>query len=165
MAATIRPVNWRCDSAAIMSFQKEIYETNFPGFRMSVRFLRDYEQQLKAATRTSSERLLVLELEGQVVGFIWLALIVTMVDPLVGYIKNIYVAPELRGRGYARQLLAEADEWFRSHGCPKASLDASICNTRAVHLYLSCGYEPARYRMEKRYEGSPVSFSGGGEER
>ena len=164
MAALIRAANWRSDGPAILSFQKEIYETNFTGFRMGVRFLRDYEQQLKAALRSSSERVLVLEVDGEVAGFIWLALLVTMVDPLVGYIKNIYVVPTLRGRGYARQLLAEADAWFRSHGCPKAALDATISNTRAVQLYLSTGYEPVRYRMEKSYHEGWTGRLGLGEE-
>lgn len=147
----LREFRWRTDREAVLSFQAEIYERNFPGFQITPQFLRDYEQQIKHATRHPSEHLLVLEEEGGVCGFIWLALITTMVEPFVGYIKNIYVAPRLRGQGYGKRLLQAADEWFQARGCTKVCLDASVCNTRAVELYRLAGYEPVRYRMEKTY--------------
>jgi putative acetyltransferase len=74
-----------------------------------------------------------------------------MVDPLVGYVKNIYIAPEVRGQGYAKMLLEAADEWFRFRGCTKATLDVSVCNEEAVSLYQSAGYEIIRHRMEKSF--------------
>ncbi len=151
MPPHIRAMNWRTDRAAVLSFQKEIYETNFPGFRMSVGFLRDYEAQLRQALRSQMERVMVLEDEQGVCGLVWLSLITTMVEPLVGYIKNIYVAPRLRGAGWGRALLDEADRWFQQNGCPKAALDATIANERAVNTYLQTGYVPVRYRMEKHY--------------
>lgn len=156
MSARLRPLNWRTDRVAVMSFQKEIYETNFPGFQITPTFLRDYEYQLKQATRSPAERMLVLEDDEGICGFIWMALVTTMVDPLVGYIKNIYVAPRLRNQGWGQQLLAAADEWFQGHGCPRAALDASVCNQHAVRTYLKWGYEPARYRMEKLYLAAPT---------
>jgi ribosomal protein S18 acetylase RimI-like enzyme len=149
--AQLREFNWRTDREAIMGFQTEIYENNFPGFQISPGFLRDYEQQIRTATRHPGEHLLVLQDEQGICGFVWLALITTMVEPYVGYIKNIYVAPRLRGQGYGKVLLNAADEWFRSRGCSKASLDASVCNERAVGVYVAAGYEPTRYRMEKSY--------------
>lgn len=151
MPPQIRAMNWRTDRTAVLAFQKEIYETNFPGFRMTVSFLRDYEVQLKQALRSQMERVLVLEDEQGVCGLLWLSLITTMVEPLVGYIKNIYVAPRVRGEGWGRALLNEADRWFRQNGCPKAALDATIANERAVSTYIRAGYAPARYRMEKHY--------------
>lgn len=151
MPVVIREMNWRSDREAVLSFQQEVYETNFPGFRISGAFLRDYEQQLRQALRTASERLLVLDHDGEVAGFLWLALLATAVDPCVGYIKNVYVAPQLRGQGYGRRLLEVADEWFRANGCRRGTLDASVCNERAVEIYENAGYRPVRYRMEKIY--------------
>jgi len=149
----VREINWRTDRTAVLDFQTEIYETNFPGFRMNQMFLKDYEQQLRRALKHPGEYLVVLEDDdSSVCGFLWAALITTMVEPFVGYIKNIYVAPHLRGRGLGKLLLDTADEWFRSNGCTKASLDASLCNTHAIDLYKAHGYVPVRYRMEKKYE-------------
>jgi len=145
----LRELRWRTDRDAILGFQAEIYETNFPGFRMNPTFLRDYEQQLRQALRHPSEHLMVLQDGEGVCGFLWVALINTMVEPFVGYIKNVYVAPRLRGKGYGRMLLAAADQWFRNRGCAKASLDASACNPRAVEVYEAAGYATVRMRMEK----------------
>jgi ribosomal protein S18 acetylase RimI-like enzyme len=147
----IRKLNWRSDREAVLGFQKEIYESNFPGFVMTPGFLREYEQQLRNALRATGEYVAVLEDEGQVIGFIWLALIATMVEPLMGYIKNIYLLPEWRGQGFARRLLEEGDRWFQACGCERVALDASVCNERAVGLYQQAGFEAVRYRMEKSY--------------
>lgn len=148
----VRDLNWRTDRDVVLGFQTEIYESNFPGFQMNPMFLRDYEQQIRRALRHPGERLMVLEDEEGVCGFLWISLITTMVEPFVGYIKNIYVAPRLRGQGLGRRLLEAADEWFRGNGCTKASLDASLCNTHAVEVYEAWGYVPVRYRMEKSYD-------------
>jgi ribosomal protein S18 acetylase RimI-like enzyme len=149
MTPHLREFRWRTDRDAVLGFQAEIYEMNFPGFRIHAAFLRDYEQQLRQSLRHPSEHLMVLEDGEGLCGFLWVALINTMVEPFVGYIKNIYVAPRLRARGYGRMLLSAADQWFRSRGCTKASLDASACNGRAVAVYEAAGYAAVRVRMEK----------------
>ena len=146
--AQLREFRWRTDRDAVLDFQTEIYELNFPGFRMDMHFMRGYEQQIRQATRHPGEHLLVLEDEHGICGFLWIALIATMVEPFVGYIKNIYVAPRLRGRGYGKMLLEAAEKWFKQKGCTKAALDASVCNAHAVGIYEAAGYEPERYRME-----------------
>ena len=150
MPPRIREFRWPADRDAVLHFQYEVYETNFPGFVVTERFLRDYAAQLRAAARSPYEKMYVLEDDaGRVCGFLWIEVRATMVDPIVGYIKNVYVAPELRGQGYGKMLLEVAERWFRSQGCRKATLDVSVCNERAVRLYESMGYCPARYRMEK----------------
>lgn len=158
----LREFRWRTDREGILGFQAEIYETNFPGFQMSPGFLHDYETQIRRADRHPAEHMFVLEDEHGLCGFVWIALITTMVEPFVGYIKNIYVAPRLRGQGCGKMLLDAADDWFRRNGCTKASLDASLCNERAIQIYHAAGYEPVRYRMEKVYE--PMAHMNDGED-
>lgn len=155
MPPHLREFRWRTDRDVVMGFQKEIYETNFPGFTMTTVFLRDYEQQIRQALRHPSEHVMVLEDEQGVCGFLWVCLINTMVEPMVGYIKNVYVVPRLRGQGYGRMLLEAAEKWFRQQGCRKTSLDASVCNPRAVSVYEAAGYRPVRHRMEKTIEPEP----------
>jgi ribosomal protein S18 acetylase RimI-like enzyme len=149
MPPTLREFRWRTDRDEVLGFQAEIYETNFPGFQVGQAFLRDYEAQIRKALRHPGERLMVLADEDGLCGFMWLALVTTMVEAFVGYIKSIYIAPRLRSKGYARMMLSAADEWFRQQGCRKASLDASACNPHAIDVYEAAGYQPVRYRMEK----------------
>jgi len=145
----IRQFDLRRDLQAVLQFQHEIYERNFPGFEVNQKFLNDFARQLRAADRSPAERLWVLEIADQIRGFVWGALITSMIDEFLGYIKNVYVAPELRGQGYGHRLLETAEEWFRTEGAPKAVLDASVCNQQALSLYTKAGYCTGRLRMEK----------------
>ena len=137
------------DLQAVLQFQHEIYERNFPGLEVNQKFLNDFARQLRVADRSPAERLWVLEIADQIRGFMWGALITSMIDEFVGYIKNVYVAPELRGQGYGHRLLETAEEWFRAEGAPKAALDASVCNQQALSFYAKAGYCTERLRMEK----------------
>jgi len=145
----IRRFNLRRDLQTVLQFQYETYERNFPGLEVDQEFLGDFARQLRSAARSPAEQLWVMEENGQVHGFVWGALITSMVDEFVGYIKNVYVAPKARGQGYARQLLEKVEEWFRAEGAPKAALDASTCNRQALSLYSNAGYITRRVRMEK----------------
>jgi ribosomal protein S18 acetylase RimI-like enzyme len=146
----VRDFRWPQDRNAVLGFQYEVYETNFPGFRVTKAFLDDFALQLREAAHNPTEKMYVLDDDGRVCGFVWLEIRSTMIDPIVGYIKNIYVAPELRGQGYGRLLLATAEEWLRHRGSQKVSLDVSVCNERAVRFYQAMGYQTTRYRMDKR---------------
>jgi len=155
VAPEIKELNWRKHSRDVLEFQREIYETNFPGFQADERFLRDYGNDIRRSLNSPSEGLYVLEDQGRACGFLWVSLISTLVDPCIGYIRNIYVAPQLRGEGFGRWLLELAENWCRRHGVERISLDASCCNERAVSIYQRCGFDVVRVRMEKRLEPSP----------
>ncbi len=98
--------------------------------------------------------LYVLEQDRQLVGFIWGAMMATLVDDRVGYIKNVYVAPHLRGSGEAQRLMDAIEEWMWDQGAEKIMLDASVINARAVAFYEKLGYDVERVRMVKRPSGA-----------
>ena len=147
--AKIKAFNWRDHGPPVLRFQFEVYERNFQGFRVTQAFLADYERQLRQALRNPFEGLWVLEEGGEVVGFVWAAIMATLVDERLGYIKNLYVTPRVRGQRYGERLLAAAEEWMRQSGCPRAALDVTVDNETAVALYRRSGYCLKRYRMEK----------------
>lgn len=146
----LRPFNLRRDLDAVLEFQYEVYETNFPGFRVDRFFREDYARDLRRAARDPGEAMYVLEEEGKLCGFIWGAIMTTLVDPRVGYIKNVYVAPHLRGTGQAERMMAALEQWLFDMGADKVMLDASTCNPRAVRFYERIGYVTERVRMVKR---------------
>ncbi|MBM3498462.1 MAG: GNAT family N-acetyltransferase [Armatimonadetes bacterium] len=145
----VRELNFHRDIETILRFQVEIYETNFPGFRVTATFLRDYRRQLRRVSRQWSEGLFVLDDGQQPRGFLWVGLITTLISPTIGYIKNIYIAPELRGQGWGRELLRTAEQWAAERGATEIELDASVCNEEAVRMYESAGYGTRRLRMAK----------------
>jgi GNAT superfamily N-acetyltransferase len=61
-------------------------------------------------------------------------------EPGVVEIKRMYVAPELRGRGVARELLAALEDAARELGYERARLDTGPKQPQAEHLYRSAGY-------------------------
>lgn len=160
---TLRPFNARRDLEQVLDFQVEVYEVNFPGFRVDDYFRQDYARDLRRAARDPNETMQVLEQDGRLCGFIWAAVISTIVDPRVGYIKNVYVAEHLRGRGQADRLMSAAEEWLAAQGINKIMLDASVVNQRAVVFYERLDYVTERVRMVKRFvrPAGPERFSGG----
>jgi ribosomal protein S18 acetylase RimI-like enzyme len=146
---SIREFHFNRDAEAVLRFQVEIYETNFPGFRVTETFLRDYRRQLRRASRQWTEGLFVVDDGEGPRGFLWVGLMSTMVSPAVGYIKNIYVTPDLRGCGWGRELLRAAEKWALERGGTEIELDASVCNDEAVRMYETAGYETRRLRMVK----------------
>lgn len=57
-------------------------------------------------------------------------------------IKRMYVAPEIRGRGVARRLLAELERAARARGYGELRLGTGLSQPEAIALYASAGYEP-----------------------
>jgi GNAT superfamily N-acetyltransferase len=56
------------------------------------------------------------------------------------YIKRMWVAPEARGLGLGRRLLAELESHARRHGATVAHLETNRSLTEAIELYRSSGW-------------------------
>ena len=61
-------------------------------------------------------------------------------EPGVAEIKRMYVVPDARGRGLARQLLAAVENTARELGYERARLDTGATQPHARALYESAGY-------------------------
>ncbi len=64
--------------------------------------------------------------------------------PSEGFVQYLGVAPDRRGRGLGRRLLAQALRWFQESGMPQASLTVEDRNTGARGLYESVGFSVFR---------------------
>ena len=61
----------------------------------------------------------------------------------VGYLEGIYVMPEHRHRGIARQLLCACEAWAKSRGCGEFASDCELTNTRSLRFHLNTGVREA----------------------
>jgi GNAT superfamily N-acetyltransferase len=61
-------------------------------------------------------------------------------DTKIAEVKSMFVAPDYRGSGLGRRILARLDEIALEHGCRAVRLDTSDYLTPAVGLYRSAGY-------------------------
>ncbi len=58
----------------------------------------------------------------------------------VGYLEGLYVDPDLRQQGLARQLVAAAEDWVCRQGCSEMASDCLIDNTESLTMHLALGY-------------------------
>src|SRR5436190_269665 len=68
-----------------------------------------------------------------------------------GFIYDVWVAPDRRGKGVGKFLVEWASDWARQRGYRKIKLEVSETNTRARHVYESLGF-----RAERRYMGKSL---------
>ena len=59
----------------------------------------------------------------------------------VGYLEGIYVGPEHRHEGVARQLLQACESWAKSRGCTEFASDCELTNTNSLRFHLGVGFE------------------------
>lgn len=102
-------------------------------------------RRLRIAPRfTGTNRfLLARDAAGAAVGLCW----VVLYDPgngLEAEIAELYVRPEARGRGIAKQLAAEAMALIRAQGVTFASVWTRGDNPAALAVYRAAGFAPTQ---------------------
>jgi aminoglycoside 6'-N-acetyltransferase I len=58
----------------------------------------------------------------------------------VAFLEGIYVVPQARRSGVARELVAAAESWALGMGCPELASDAPIENTASHALHCALGF-------------------------
>ena len=59
----------------------------------------------------------------------------------VGFLEGWYVAPEARGNGAGRALVAAVEQWTREQGCSELASDALLDNEPSHRAHAACGFE------------------------
>ncbi len=95
----------------------------------------DSHRDIARALGVQPDLFILAVLDGQVVGS-------TMAgyDGHRGWIHYLAVAPEHRGAGYARRLMAEAESRLLALGCPKINLQVRCGNRPVIGFYQRLGY-------------------------
>lgn len=61
----------------------------------------------------------------------------------VGYLEGIYVLPEYRSQGCARDLLAHCEQWAKEQGCTEFASDCELDNEGSLVFHLKMGFTEA----------------------
>jgi aminoglycoside 6'-N-acetyltransferase I len=59
----------------------------------------------------------------------------------VGFLEGWFVAPEWRGRGVGRTLIAAAEAWARTRGCREFASDTNLDNGASAAAHAALGFE------------------------
>ncbi|MHC5609737.1 MAG: GNAT family N-acetyltransferase [Nostoc sp.] len=102
-----------------------------------------YEQWLMRLANSDRSVFLVSENEGQLVGF--LVATIEREIPIYrlqefAFIHDIWVEPEYRQNGIARQMVMLSIERFHQMGIKQIRLDTAVANEASRRLFASCGF-------------------------
>lgn len=61
----------------------------------------------------------------------------------VGYLEGIFVQPEFRHCGLAKQLLGACESWARGQGCREFASDCELANGASLKFHLHMGFAEA----------------------
>lgn len=95
--------------------------------------------------------LIVAESSGAILGYVWgrLAERRSSISSKLGYLEEVCVDPDARGRGIAKRLLKELIVAFRARGCDHVITHTDAENLTAQALYRSIGMKHVTLELWK----------------
>lgn len=156
-ATTIRVARLPADEAAILSFITGLqdYEAAFePNRRRDPGFAQEHWRELQRRHAEKHGIFLIAEDAGVPVG--WACahdemgeLFVIQAERLHGYLAELFVSPQARGRGLGRALIEGCEAWARGRGHKLLTIGVLARNPSAVRAYEGTGYEPYSINMRR----------------
>jgi ribosomal protein S18 acetylase RimI-like enzyme len=95
----------------------------------------DPRKDIERILKVNPEWFLVGELDGETV-----ATCMVGYEGHRGWVHYLGVSPQYQRRGFARQIMAEAEKILREAGCPKINLQIRTSNLGVVEFYRSIGF-------------------------
>jgi GNAT superfamily N-acetyltransferase len=153
---TIRDVRLPQDEPAILAFINglQAYEASFePNRRRDPNFAADHWRDLQHRCAEKHGTMLIAEHEGKPVGWAFAhdqlgELFVVEPERQHGYLAELYVVPEVRGKGIGRALIEGCEAWARGRGHRLLQVGVLARNARAIRSYEGAGY--SAYGMTMR---------------
>jgi ribosomal protein S18 acetylase RimI-like enzyme len=110
---------------------------------------RQRAQHLPDGLETEGMLLLMGEVDGERIGWIWLALPGSPQHPDTAWVYSLVVDEAHRGRGYGKGLMLAAERELLDRGVRTLGLNVFGTNRIAIGLYERLGYEVISQQMTK----------------
>ena len=153
---TIRDPRLPDDRPALVSFIDGLqhYEYKFESNRrIDAQAGEDYFAVLLQRVAEHEGRIFVAEADGQPIG--WAVFLIEQdyvyvieEERTYGYIAELFVTENVRGRGVGQALIKACEDEGRSRGLKRMMIGVIPANERAARVYAQAGYSP--YAMELR---------------
>lgn len=138
---------WR--SGAVRSYAQEWTDRGVPPEQARRKSETDHAAHLPDGRATEGVSFRVLVHGDEAVGHVWVARRDLPPGGPAGYVFDVEVREEHRGRGHGRTLMLLAEDVTRAWGADRLGLHVFASNTVALRLYESLGYATTRYNLAK----------------
>ncbi|NEW07652.1 GNAT family N-acetyltransferase [Paenibacillus sp. SYP-B3998] len=125
------------DRNTIVSFRKESYVVSF-GNEEGFGDEDTYVSRIQERAKRFPEGLVLVEVEGKTIGQIELQILIYEGEN-IGYVNLFYLISEYRGKGYGKELLEYAENFFRKNDITEYHLCVSPSNAAALRFYEKSG--------------------------
>ena len=153
---TIRAARLPDDEPAILSFIQglQAFEHAFePNRRLDPAFPAEHwgDVRARAAERGA---IFIAEADGVAAGWAFLLeeagdIFVTERERRHGFIAELFVQPDMRGRGHGRALIAACEDWTRACGLKVLIINVLAGNDKAIAVYRRDGFAPYNFNLRK----------------
>ncbi|MFH8517185.1 GNAT family N-acetyltransferase [Streptomyces gelaticus] len=109
----------------------------------------DHARNLPDGLATGGMYFHVLVAGGTVVGHVWVSVREGDDGETTGFVFDVEVDEEYRGRGHGRALMVQAEHITLAAGPRRLGLHVFAANTPALRLYESLGYRTTQYNLAK----------------
>ncbi|MGE0425469.1 MAG: N-acetyltransferase family protein [Reyranellaceae bacterium] len=138
--------------AALNDHERALHDTRLPGSEIA----EAYFAKIHGKIATSHGCIVVALQGGQRVGYMACRIehddapAETADSNVFGYISDVFVTQDMRGRGIAALLVAEAERRLRPHGITRLRLGSLANNAQAIRAYRKAGFADYEVVLEKR---------------
>ena len=149
-----KPEDREAIEKCIAEFNKEerVYT---PHFLVDYDVSKPYFDYLNKKISEGNGKIFVAVEEGNIVGYVAVKMEVEdsprNVIKKYGYISNVMILKEHRGKGFGEALVKKAEEFTKESGANNISLDVQVGNS-AINLYHKLGYKECTVWMEKKID-------------
>jgi GNAT superfamily N-acetyltransferase len=146
----IRDARLPQDEPVILGFIDGLqdYEAGFePDRRRDPNFAAEHWRELQHRCAERHGTMLIAERDGKAVGWAFAhddkaEVFVVEAERRHGFLAELYVVPEARGKGLGRALIAACEAWARERGHKLLTVGVLARNARAIRSYEGAGYDP-----------------------
>ena len=157
---TIREARLPADEPAILSFINGLqdYEAAFePDRRRDPNFAAEHWRELQHRCAEKHGTMLIAQDADKAAGWAFAydqnaELFIVEPERRHGFLAEIFVMPEARGKGLGRALIAGCEDWARERGHKLLTIGVLTRNAHAIRAYEGAGYAPYTL-MLRRYLG------------